>query len=187
MVMETAAPRRTYPWTRRVGDFDVTFRLMEAGDEAAMLAFTDSLPEHDLLFLRVDITQPEAVETWLRNIERGRTVTVLAEHEGRVVGYGSLHYNDLLWTRHLGEMRLMVGPGARGKGLGRVLAEQVFALAEGFGLQKVTAQMMSTQHNAQDLFHRLGFIPEALLHDWVIDRKGRTHDLIVMSREIGEA
>ena len=28
--------------------------------------------------------------------------------------------------------------------------------------------------------------PDAMLHDWAIDRGGRTHDLIVMSREDDE-
>ncbi len=183
---ETVASPYNYPWSAPVGDDEVTYRLMSAGDEAALLAFTDDLPEHDLLFLRVDITQPEAVQEWLRNIERGRTRTILAECGGRIVAYGSLHYNDILWTRHLGEIRLMVGTSFRGRGLGRVLAEQVFAAAQELALHKVTAQMMSKQREAQDLFHQLGFIPEALLHDWVIDRNGRTHDLILMSREVEE-
>jgi hypothetical protein len=47
-------------------------------------------------------------------------------------------------------------------------------------------QMMSTQQDAQTLFHDLGFVPEALLNDWAIDRQGHTHDLIVMSREVDE-
>jgi len=186
-VTETVTPVRTYPWTCHFGELEVTFRLMTAEDRAAILAFADELPEHDLLFLRVDITRPEAIDEWIRNIERGRTRTVLAEAGGRVVGYCSLHWNDLLWTRHLGEIRVMVGPNFRNRGLGHALAEQVFAFASELGLFKVTAQMMSSQRQAQDLLHRLGFIPEALLHDWVIDRKGRTHDLILMSREVEEA
>lgn len=186
LVADTVATRYTYPWTTRAGEHEVTFRMMEAGDRAAILAFTDALPKHDLLFLRIDISQPEAVDEWIRNIEDDRTRTVLAECDGRVVGYGSIHYNDITWTRHLCEIRLMMLPAFRSQGIGRKLADQVFAIAEDLGLQKVTAQMMSSQHDAQDLFHQLGFIPEALLHDWVIDLNGRTHDLILMSRDIEE-
>ncbi len=184
LVTETVATQYNYPWSTQMGDDEVTYRLMSSDDEAAILAFTDDLPEHDLLFLRVDITQPDAVREWIRNIEHGRTRTILAECGGRIAAYGSLHYNDILWTRHIGEIRLMVSTGFRGLGLGRRLAEQVFVAAQEFALHKVTAQMMSTQRDAQDLFHQLGFIPEALLHDWVIDRNGRTHDLILMSREV---
>ena len=79
---------------------------------------------------------------------------------------------------------MLVGNNERGKGLGRRLIEQIFPYAGQEGLQKLVVQMMSTQRDAQTLFHHLGFIPEALLHDWAIDRNGRTHDMIIMSREV---
>ena len=164
----------------------VDFRPMVPEDQQAMLAFTDQLLEEDLLFLRLDITQPETVDEWIRNIGRGRTRTILALIDGRIAGYGSIHHNETLWTRHLGEMRLMVAREHRGRGLGSALATRVFAIGRELKLFKITAQMMSSQHSAQDLLHRFGFIPEAQLHDWVIDRRGRTHDLIVMSREVEE-
>lgn len=183
---ETAAPNRTYPWTTRLNDLDVTFRLMRAEDEEAMLAFARKLPEHDLLFLPVDITRPRTVRNWIRNIEKKRTTTVLAEEGGELVGYCSLHVGNLLWIRHLGEIRLLVSSNYRGKGIGGTLARQVFAIAQETDLHKLMVQMMSTQRDAQALFHRLGFIPEALLNEWVIDRNGRMHDLIVMSREVDD-
>lgn len=181
---ETAAPTPAYPWTTRLNDLEVTFRLMTADDEEAMLAFTRGLPEHDLLFLPVDVTRAETVRAWIGNVEEGRTTTVLAEEQGALIGYCSLHRSELLWIRHLGEIRLLVSSNYRGKGVGGELARQVFALAQTTQLHKLMVQMMSTQRDAQGLFHHLGFIPEALLNEWVIDRKGRMHDLIVMSREV---
>lgn len=183
---ETAREQHTYPWSTRLGDVEVTFRKMTPADRAAVLAFTRSLPERDLLFLRWDITSPEVIDAWIRNIERGRTITLLALEGEKVIGYCSLHHSRILWTRHLGEMRVFVGPAFRGKGLGGELAQQVFAIARELELLKVVVQMMSTQRSAQNIFHHLGFIPEALLHDWVIDRNGRTHDLIVLSREVDD-
>lgn len=181
---ETASSHPADPRTTALSDLRVTLRRMERRDRDALLAFTRSLPEGDLLFLRLDVTRPEVIDAWIRNIEEGRTATLLAEKDRRIVGYCSLHHNELLWTRHLGEMRLLVGPDHRGKGIGRELAHQVFSIARNLGLQKVVAQMMSSQRSAQNLFHDLGFIPEALLHDWVIDRNARTHDLILMSCEV---
>ena len=183
---DIATPNRTYPWTTRLRDLDVTFRLMTAEDEEAMLAFSRNLPEHDLLFLPVDITQPETVRAWIGNIENRQTITLLAEEGGQLVGYCSLHLSNLLWIRHLGEIRLMVSSNYRGKGIGGQLARQIFAIAQTCDLHKLMVQMMSTQRDAQALFHRLGFIPEALLNEWVIDRNGRMHDLIVMSREVDD-
>lgn len=181
---QTEAQTRVYPWSVSLGDLAVTFRRMEAGDREAILSFARSLPASDLHFLRNDITQPEVVDTWLRQLETGRAVTLLALHDGRLVAYGSLHHSESLWTRHQGELLMLVGPESRGQGVGGSLARQLIAIAHGLGLQKLWVQMMSTFLQAQGLFHRLGFIPEAMLHDWVIDGAGRTHDLLVMAREV---
>lgn len=195
----TPLSSRIYPWTSDIGDLKVRFRLMRTDDRDAILAFTRELPERDLLFLRTDITRGEVVDVWIRRIEEEQEVTVLAEEienpatetedasaNATIVGFCSLHLSDILWTRHLGEIHLLVSSNYRGKGLGGQLARQVFNLAQGYELHKLIAQMMSTQRTSQSLFHHLGFIPEAMLHDWVIDRNGRTHDLIVMSREVDD-
>lgn len=178
---------RTFPWTTQASDVEVTFRKMTRADRERVLEFTRSLPERNLLFLRIDITRSEVVDQWLHNIEEGRTVTILAEDAGVLIGYCSLHRSEILWARHLGEIRLLVGPNYRGKGIGSLLARQVFEIAQGTDLLKLVVNMMSTQRDAQSLFHNLGFIPEAMLHDWAIDRAGRTHDLIIMSREVEDA
>lgn len=188
-MQQSEAKPRVYPWSvllrnRELGDREVTFRYMRAEDREEILAFARSLPEADLLFLRNDITQPEVVDAWLRQLESGRAVTLLVEHEGRLIAYGSLHHRESLWTRHLGEILMLVGPEARGHGVGGQLARQLIEIARQLGLQKLWVQMMSTFHQAQDLFHHLGFIPEAMLHDWVIDGHGRTHDLLMMAREV---
>lgn len=173
-----------YPWTTRLADLDITFSRMDEADRYRMLAFTQGLPERDLLFLRHDITDTQVIDDWLRAIERGHTVTILAEENDKLVGYCSLHRSTILWTRHLGEIRMLVGPNYRGKGIGKSFVQQLFGFTRDLKLHKVMVNMMSTQRDAQTLFHHLGFIPEALLHDWAIDRNGRTHDLIVMSREV---
>jgi RimJ/RimL family protein N-acetyltransferase len=77
-----------------------------------------------------------------------------------------------------------VNPTYRGKGLGRVLTSQIFDLARSLGLRKLTANMTSDQHGAQAAFRRLGFVPEALLADYVEDRNGMPRDLVIMSYTI---
>lgn len=150
------------------------------------MTLTRSLPERDLLFLRYDITDPQVVANWIKEIDSGDMVTILAEENGHLIGYCSLHRSNILWTRHLGEILMLVSNNYRGKGVGRQLIQQIFPRAHDFGFQKLMLQVMSTQRDAQTLFHHLGFIPEALLHDWAIDRNGRTHDLIIMSCEVDE-
>ena len=181
---KTSVSKRNYPWTTMLGDKRVTLRLMEARDRDALLAFARSLPSDDLLFLSIDITEPEAVDGWIREIKAGRVVTVLAESDGRFIGHGTLTINNLTWTRHLGEIQLLISPDFRGLGLGNLLADEVNSIARAKELQKVVARMASEQKGARQVFERLGFTVEALLADYVIDRRGRTHDLIVMSYDV---
>jgi RimJ/RimL family protein N-acetyltransferase len=182
--MSNAATKRTYPWVATLKDREISLRLMQATDRDAVLAFAQALPADDLLFLPLDITHPKVVDGWVRSLETGRTATVLAESAGRLIGMGTLVRSETNWARHLGNIRLLVSPEARGIGLGNLLANEVFALAEAAGLQKVVAQMASEERGAQAVFERLGFKAEALLADYVMDRDGRTHDLIVMSYDV---
>src|SRR3990170_2580781 len=181
---EAPALQRTYPWTTSVGGLHLTFRLTEAADRDTLLAFARALPEEDLMFLRTDVTQPEVVEEWIRNIEAERTITVMAETAGKLAGYASIHKNEVLWTRHVGEIRVQVGRDYRGIGLGKRLTNEVFAIAKELGLKKITAQMTTDQRGARQVFEHLGFRPEALLADHVMTRDGRTHDLLLMSYDV---
>ena len=52
------------------------------------------------------------------------------------------------------------------------------------GLKKITAQMTADQKSARATFERIGFRPEALLADHVVDSEGRTHDMLIMSYDI---
>lgn len=176
--------KRTYPWTTTVKGNEVTVRLMTPEDGEELLAFARSLPERDLLFLSIDITRPEIVEGWVRHIEEARAFTVIAEADGQLIGHGTLYLSELTWTRHMGEIQLLISRAYSGGGLGHLLANEVFTIAQELGLQKIIARMAADQKGALQVFERLGFKAEALLADFVIDRECRTHDLIVMSHDV---
>ena len=162
----------------------VSLRLMEAPDRNAILDFARKLPTDDLLFLRLNIASSEGMDEWVHNVLAGRTITVLAEQGGAVVGYASIHHNDAMWNRHIGEIRVNVGAEFRKQGLGRRLVEEVFGIARDIGLRKISAQMTPDQKGARVTFERLGFRPEALLADFVVDREGKTRDLLIMTLDV---
>ncbi len=173
-----------FPWTTKLKNKTVTLRLMQPTDRDAVLAFAQALPADDLLFLPVDISHPKVVDGWMRHFASGRTSTIVAEVEGRIIGMGTLVRSETSWARHLGNMRLLVSTDARGIGLGALLANEVFTQARAGGLLKIVAQMAAEQRGAIAVFERLGFRAESLLPDYVMDRNGRTHDLIVMSYDV---
>ena len=181
---EAAIAQRHFPYTARVGDASITLRLMTPGDREAFLAFMRAQPEDDLFFLLVDVTTPEGLDHWMGDLQNGRNITVLAEEGGKLLGYSSLHHGQARWTRHLGEIRLLMAPGQRGRGVGRLLGHEVFSIAHDMGLQRIVVRVASAQSSARHLFERLGFHMEALLADWVIDRQGHTEDLVLMSYDV---
>lgn len=183
--MAKSKSTRSYPCNVRLDDgSEGTLRLMKASDAERVLKFARNLPEDDLLFLRMDITNPDVVAQWIQNLENGRTDTVIAEVKGELAGYASLHHNNVTWQRHLGEIRLQVSQKMRSRGLGRILATEIFQIARNKGLRKILAQMTPDQKGAVATFGRLGFQPEAILQDYVIDRSSRTRDLMLMAYDV---
>ena len=162
----------------------VQLRLMTADDRDAVLGFARGLPEEDLLFLRVDVTQDAVVDDWIANLASGSSTSLVAYDDEELVGYATVHRNQAPWTRRVGEIRVNIGPDYRGKGLGKNLTGQIFDVARALGLKKVMANMTSDQPGAQAAFRRLGFVPEALLADYVEDRNGTSRDLVIMSYDV---
>lgn len=162
----------------------VSLRPMDATDKQKILSFAQSLPLDDLLFLRTDITEPALVDEWIGNLEKGATVTILAEVDGELAGYASLHLEQARWTRRVGEIRVQVGVAYRSAGLGRQLAAQIFRVGQARGLKKMAAMMTPDQAGARAAFEKIGFSVEALLQDWVVDRSGRPRDLLIMCHDL---
>lgn len=180
----TTESLRAYPDTRQIGGREVTLRHMSSSDKAGVLAFARALPEHDLLFLRRDITEESTVDDWIADIASGEVTTVLALSGPEVVGYGTINRSRLRWSAHVAELRVLVAESMRGKGLGRVLTQEAFAIALESGIEKMVAQMTLDQKGAISTFEGIGFRPEALLRDQVKDRQGNKHDLLVLTHEV---
>jgi N-acetylglutamate synthase-like GNAT family acetyltransferase len=171
---------RSYPRRVATEAGEIEFRLMSQADEAAVLAFAQELPAHDLLFLPRDISEPKVLAAWIKEIERGAITSLLAVKAGRVVGCGTLVRDPLSWSPHVGEIRNVVSSDVRGLGVGRELSQETFALALGAGLEKVMVQMTVDQTGAIAIFESLGFKAEALLRDQVKDKAGKKHDIVVL-------
>ena len=125
---------------------------MSRTDEAAVLDFAKQLPTHDLLFLPRNISQPKVLSAWINEIERGAIVSLLAVKAGKVVGCGTLVRDLHSWSPHVGEIRMVVSLDVRGRGVGRALSQETFALALGAGLEKLSVQMTVDQQAAIALF-----------------------------------
>ena len=178
------APHRRLPRSLDLDGEAIDLRAMSGADEAAVLAFGNAAPAHDLLFLARDITHPKVVKAWVREIEAGTIATVLAWRGEAIVGCAAIIRDPLSWSGHVAEIRVVLLDSLRGKGLGRLLTEEAFATALAQGAEKITARMTLDQKGAIAVFEGLGFTLEAMLRDQVKDRDGRKHDLLILSHDV---
>lgn len=181
-----SSDRRSYPRRVATEAGEIEFRLMSPADEAAVLAFAQKLPVHDLLFLPRDISEPKVLTAWIKEIERGAITSVLAWKDGTVVGCGTLVRDPLSWSPHVGEIRSVVSSEVRGQGVGRALSQETFALALGSGLERLVVQMTVDQTGAIAIFEGLGFKAEALLREQVKDKAGKSHDIVVLGHDVAQ-
>lgn len=175
---------RGYPRRIDCGDSQVEIARMTSADRDALVALVTTLAPHDLLFLKRDISQPKVVDAWMRALDTGELASLVARDGGAMVGCTAIITDALSWSRHVGELRVLLSPAWRGKGLGRVLMQECFAQALELGLRKLVAQMTTDQRAAIAVFEEMGFRAEALLSRHVADREGRLHDLVLLSHDV---
>lgn len=158
----------------------VLIREMGRGDLDDSHAFFKSLPEDDRAYLRREVTKREVVERRISEIESGAVMRLVAVVDGQIVADGSLEISDEEWKRHVGELRLIVGQPYQRKGLGALMARELYLLAASAKMEEIIVKIMRPQQGALSIFRRLGFREEASLHDYVQDQVGRKQDLILM-------
>ena len=164
----------------------VAIQSMADCDDLAVQTFVTKVPVHDLLFLDRDIREPKVLAAWRRAIEQGAVHSLVAIADGEIVATTAVIRDPLSWSAHVADVRLLVLPESRGKGVGRALLEASIEHAITQGATKLTARMTPDQRGAITLFEESGFRGEALLRDQVRDTNGDLHDIAVLSLDVGQ-
>jgi L-amino acid N-acyltransferase YncA len=156
-------------------------RRLESDDREALARFVRRVPEGDRTFFKEDVDDPAVVDAWIRP----GPARAIAVEDGEIVGWVSLvplHG----WSSHVAEVRLIVDPDRRGRGIGRALARRAVMEALDLGLEKMVVEVIAVQEATIAMFRSLGFDPEALLTDHVRDQAGDLQDLMILSHSVEE-
>ncbi len=172
---------RRYP---KAVDGGLDIRLLQASDEAAFLSFFRRIPVDERQLFREDVTQASVIRGWIRNLDDGRVLQLLAVKGSQVVGEAALHRDGGGWGRHLGRVRLTLDPDFRCQGLARLLMQEFIELAKPLGVAILEAEVLDVQSRASLLFEDMGFQCVATLPQHAIDLVGRVHDLRVYAQMI---
>lgn len=161
----------------------LAIRAPQPGDEPALARFAATIPVHDLLFLARDIREPKVQSAWIAAQTSGELLSLIALDGAEAVATVAAHCDRLSWSAHVRDIRLLVAPAWRGKGLGRVLLERAVEAAVAAGATRLTARMTPDQTGAITLFEESGFRAEALLRGQLRDAQGGLHDLAVLAMD----
>jgi L-amino acid N-acyltransferase YncA len=157
-------------------------RLLESRDETAVDRFLDRIPEGDRTFFKEDVDDADVRAAWFRP----GTARFVAVEGDTVLGYVAV-VPLTSWSSHVGELRVIVDPEHRGRGIGQALTRRAILEALRLGLTKMVVEVIADQESRVEMFRALGFVPEALLTDHVRDQSGRLHDLMVLGHSVEEA
>lgn len=156
---------------------EVEVRTLGPDDVDALRRFFARVPEGDRTFFREDVLQPGVVERWLDDPDQRRLVALV---DGDVGGHVAV-LRGVGWSRHVAEIRLVVDPQHRRRGLGRLLAQRAVVEAVEMGAAKLVVEVVASQEPTVTMFSLLGFEPEGLLKDHVRSQAGELHDLLVLA------
>jgi ribosomal protein S18 acetylase RimI-like enzyme len=156
---------------------DVEIRALGPGDADALRAFFTRVPEGDRTFFREDVLKPGVVEAWLADPDQRRLVAFVG---GEIAGHVAV-LRGVGWSAHVAELRLVVEPRFRRRGLGRLLAQRAVVEAVEMGATKLVVEVVAEQETTVAMFSQLGFEPEGLLKDHVRSQAGEVHDLLVLA------
>ena len=164
----------------------VTIRNLTIEDLDRLMSFYQSLPEEDMKYLRVDVTNRNIVKQRIEFAEAGDIFRIIALKGDTIIADGALELTTEDWRRHQGELRVIVAEEFRRKGVGMIIMREVYFLAIEKKVEKVIAKMMKPQAAARKICRTLGFHEEVLIPDYVKDQTGKSQDLVIMTCDIQE-
>jgi L-amino acid N-acyltransferase YncA len=182
----TTYPIPGYPTVYLTTDgAQMTIRPMLPEDQVALLDFFRRIPAEDRFYLKEDVTDPRIIARWSQTLDYSRVLPLLAFLDGTIVGDGTLHHRRAGARQHIGEVRVVVDPAYRNRGVGRGLLHKLIDIAGDKGLKQLMFEVVAdmepaARHTAQ----LLGFIPLAMFPAHVRDVGGNPHDLLIMERRL---
>jgi RimJ/RimL family protein N-acetyltransferase len=178
-VVERSVQLDRFPMLLTLDDgTSVTIRPLERTDEEALLNFFASVPEEERYWLREDVSDRAVIHRWMMDLNYNRVLPLVAERDGSIIADGTLHRRGYGARHHLGEIRLVVSPGYRSRGLGYAILAELTQIAQESGLDRLEAEIVAgAQSAAVEAIEQLGFEQVARLPKHLLGPRGERHDL----------
>lgn len=111
-----------------------------------------------------------------------KTIFLVAEVEGKIIGFTRLEGSKLSRFRHKAEFGICISEEYWGLGIGKVLLENVLMWADTVGIEKISLTVVQTNTKAIQLYKTYGFLEEGLLIKDRIHKDGNYYNTVIMGR-----
>jgi RimJ/RimL family protein N-acetyltransferase len=111
-----------------------------------------------------------------------KTIFLVAEVEGKIVGFTRCEGRKLSRFSHKAEFGICISKKYWGNGIGKALLENVLMWADGVGIEKISLNVVQTNTKAIQLYKRHGFVEEGLLLKDRIHKDGKYYNTVIMGR-----
>jgi RimJ/RimL family protein N-acetyltransferase len=162
----------------------VVLRPLEEEDLENLFKFFSNVPRSDLLIYKDDVTKWETIESWFISSRYNKVLSLIALKGDEIIAKGTLHKEGLYW-KYAVEIKLIVTPDYRGKGLGSQMFK--ILLAEGLSrrFEKIIVRFTPDNNGFIRILNQFGFKPEAVLKCYIKDEQAEGYkDLIVASYDL---
>ncbi len=160
---------------------EITVRELTLDDLENLMKFYTSLPLNDQKYLRIDVTNKEIVKNRISDALNKKDIRLAVLHNSHIIATGALELSHDDWRKHHGELRFIVARDFQHKGIGLMLARELYNLAVENGVKKLVVKMMKKQKSAMNLVKKLGFSHEIVIPDYVTDKSEKLQDLVIMT------
>jgi RimJ/RimL family protein N-acetyltransferase len=161
-------------------DAHVVLRPLVPGDAEGLWKFLQQLPEIDKAHFHEDVERLAVVEQWAKSVDYAIALPILAVQGGRVVGTATLYRNRTGWKQRIGTVRILIAQDFRHLGLGTAMIREIRHLGEQAALNYLVAEVIEEQQAAVRALERMGFEKAVVYRNFVNDRKGHLHHLVVL-------
>lgn len=158
----------------------ILIRELTKNDLLKSFEFFKNLPAEDRKYLRVDVSVFENVEHRIQMMDFMDIKRLVALDGDKIIADGAFEREGHGWKSDIGELRLIIAKDYQRKGLGMIMANELFQLALKAGVNELVVKMMKPQTAAQRIFTKLGFTHDATLTNHVKDQVGHHQDLVIM-------
>jgi RimJ/RimL family protein N-acetyltransferase len=167
----------------------VMLRTPKWEDLDDLLKVSNSLVEEEAEIEYDTQTTRNAEADWLANtlakLEKDRSLSLMAEVEGKVVASSSLIKSLLSSEKHLGRIGIIIKAGYRNIGIGTEMMKMLIEPAKMRGLKILTLSVFATNKRAFHGYEKVGFKEAGRIRKGIY-RKGRYIDRIIMMKELFE-